>query len=110
MPQAGFKPPLKDDPSYEADALPTKPPRLVQAWLYNSPVSVCNKWRATGIYYHVLKQTIWLQLSSTEIQTQDPDHDQDVANDALDRSANDPATHLIIIKSLTNDASFCLVQ
>ena len=27
---------------------------------------------------HVLKQTIWLQLSSTEIQTQHPDHDQNV--------------------------------
>ena len=28
MPQAGFEPPLVDDTSYEAVALPTKPPRL----------------------------------------------------------------------------------
>ena len=27
MPQAGFEPPLVDDTSYEADALPTKPPQ-----------------------------------------------------------------------------------
>ena len=30
-------------------------------------------------------------ISLTEIQTQDPDHDQNVTIDALDRSANDPA-------------------
>ena len=30
MPQAGFEPPSADDTSSEADALPTKPPRLVQ--------------------------------------------------------------------------------
>ena len=28
MPEAGFNPPLVDDTPYEADALPTKPPRL----------------------------------------------------------------------------------
>ena len=28
MPQAGFDPPPVADTSYEADALPTKPPRL----------------------------------------------------------------------------------
>ena len=27
MPQAGFEPPLVDDTSFEADILPTKPPR-----------------------------------------------------------------------------------
>ena len=31
MPQAGFLPPLADDTSYEADAIPAKPPR--HSWL-----------------------------------------------------------------------------
>ena len=30
-PRAGLEPPPEDDTSYEADALPTKPPRLVYA-------------------------------------------------------------------------------
>ena len=37
MPQAGFEPPPVDD-TYEADALPTKPPRLVKNVL---PGSIC---------------------------------------------------------------------
>ena len=31
----------------------------------------------------MLKQTVWLQLSSTEIQTRDPDHNRNVTIDAL---------------------------
>ena len=38
-----------------------------------------------------------VQLSSTKIQTRDSDHDQNVTIDALDRSANDPATKKIIL-------------
>ena len=34
MPQAGFEPPLVDDTSYEADALPTKPPWLDAHFCY----------------------------------------------------------------------------
>ena len=53
-------------------------------------LKTCSLYVFVGIYYHVLKQTIWLQLSSTEIQTWDPDHNQNVTIDALDRLANDP--------------------
>ena len=36
MPQAGFKPHLVDDTSYEADAIPTKPPWLDHKSVYMS--------------------------------------------------------------------------
>ena len=40
MPRAGFEPTPADDTSYEADALPTKPPRLVA---YYNVCYVLNK-------------------------------------------------------------------
>ena len=56
-----------------------------------------------GIYYHVLKQTIWFQLSSTEIRTRDPDLDQTVTIDALDRSANDPTSIQTILNPILTE-------
>ena len=43
MPRAGFKPPPADDTSYEADTLPTKPPRLVPYLLSRILISLSDK-------------------------------------------------------------------